>query len=474
MMVAFNPDLCLTERDVESKLIVHYLLPRLGYAPDAWYEEVALGSIRLDFLVLASRLLATKMAEPIVVVMEAKRPKENLNRHVRQLHTYLETLRIRYGLLTNAIEVRVYELQGNTSAEIFRCDGRELHEHINRLKELIGKPPSETQILPKEDSSLDKISNTHLRSTHFMVGSSENNVVSPLRSIGSMKVIAVYHNKGGVGKTTTVTNLGAALARKGFRVLLVDLDSQANTTFAAGLMRFVFEEDDDLASKNIYHVIAEKNQFFISDVAREGSFCSVSINVVPAHINLTTQEKQLSDKSFAKTRLLDKLKKATEDYDFVLVDCPPSVNLYAQIALTSADYLLIPSDLKPFANEGLKNVRIFVDEIDEFRSVIQKKPLHILGVLPSKILTNAAFIKSTLPNLEAKIRDKYRFPVLESRIFERIDLARCINNEVTVGDFQIPDPKSIFDFKPNSESATEFEMLAAEVLAKIESTENAP
>ncbi|NJK60353.1 MAG: AAA family ATPase [Oscillatoriales cyanobacterium SM2_1_8] len=439
-MEAFDPKFCLTERDVESKLLVHYLLPQLGYGVDSWYEEVALGSIRLDFLVLATNLLAGRLGPPAAVVMEAKRPQANLDAHVNKLKRYLTSLGIRYGLLTNAWEIRVYETQSPQAiAEVFRCGGQHLHEHLPQLRQLIGKSsPSLRLPIP----------------------------VSPSPRRIPMKTIAVYHNKGGVGKTTTVTNLGAALALQGYRVLLIDLDSQANTTFAAGLMKFADEDDDNLANNNVYHAIAEKHQFQISDVARRGSYCAAPVDVVPAHINLIQQERILQDKSFAKTRLLEKLNKAKEQYDFVIVDCPPSLNLYAQVALVSTDYLIIPSDLKPFANEGLRNVKNFVEEIDEFRQVIQRPPIAVLGVLPSKIMTNPKFVENTLPRVEEKVRTKYGFPLLTSRIFDRVDLGKCLNVETNDGEVPVPDPQSIFDFAPDSQAAKEFSALAAEILQK--------
>ncbi|HAN46615.1 MAG TPA: chromosome partitioning protein ParA [Cyanobacteria bacterium UBA8156] len=440
-MEAFDPNLCRTERDVESKLLVHYLLPQLGYGVDSWYEEVALGSIRLDFLVLATSLLAGRLAPPAAVVMEAKRPQSNLDPHVPKLRRYLTALGIRYGLLTNAWEIRVYETQSPQAiAEVFRCGGQHLHTHLEDLRQLIGKSsPNLGLPIPV--------------------------VPSPRRI--PMKTIAVYHNKGGVGKTTTVTNLGAALARQGFRVLLIDLDSQANTTFATGLMKFADEEDDILANNNVYHAIAEKFQFQIAEVARRASYCAAPVDVMPAHINLIQQERILQDKSFAKTRLLEKLNKAKDSYDFVIIDCPPSLNLYAQVALTMTDYLIIPSDLKPFANEGLRNVRNFIDENDEFRGVIQRPPISVLGVLPSKIMTNAKFVENTLPRVEEKVRSKYGFPMLESRIFDRVDLGKCLNVENNEGEVPVPDPQSIFDFAPDSAAAKEFGALAAEILQKV-------
>ncbi|CAN1211626.1 AAA domain-containing protein [Tumidithrix helvetica PCC 7403] len=282
-----------------------------------------------------------------------------------------------------------------------------------------------------------------------------------------MKTIAVYHNKGGVGKTTTVINLAAALSKRRFRVLIIDIDSQANTTFATGLMKFTDEDDDDLRDSNIYHVIISKSKDFIPGIARKTQFATPEVDTVPSHISLIWKERELIDKTFSKTRLIEKLKHVEGDYDFVLIDTPPSLNIYAQIALVVADYLIIPSDLKPFANEGLRNVKNFIEEIDEFREAIQKKPLQILGVLPSKILTTANYVKSSLPKAEELIRSRYGLPVLETRIFQREDLAKCIDNTVTVGDLSIPDPRSIFDYKPDSQSAEEFEALAIEVIKKI-------
>jgi cellulose biosynthesis protein BcsQ len=282
-----------------------------------------------------------------------------------------------------------------------------------------------------------------------------------------MKTIAIYHNKGGVGKTTTTINLAAAMSRKGLKVLIIDLDSQANTTYAAGLMKFDTEEDDTLKDSNIYNVVFYPKSNYIPEVALKGSFTYPEVDVIPAHINLIWQEANLIDKESSKLQLVKKLELVKDNYDLVLIDTPPSLNLYAKIALIACDYLIIPSDLKPFANEGLRNVKNFIEEIDEFRSFISRSPINILGVLPSKILTNANYIKATLPKQEKVVQDRYGFPVLETRIFQREDLSRAIDNFVMEGDRQIPDPKSIFDFKPDSMSAAEFEELANEILEKI-------
>ncbi|MCL2926435.1 MAG: type I restriction enzyme HsdR N-terminal domain-containing protein, partial [Trichodesmium sp. MAG_R04] len=106
MTLSFNPDLCRNESEVESKLIVSYLLPKLGYSIEHWHQEVTLGSIRLDFLSFAAQQLPCHLApeSSLALVLEAKHPKQNLDRHQRKLRRYLTSMNVRYGLLTNAKE----------------------------------------------------------------------------------------------------------------------------------------------------------------------------------------------------------------------------------------------------------------------------------------------------------------------------------------------------------------------------------
>ena len=106
-----------------------------------------------------------------------------------------------------------------------------------------------------------------------------------------MKTIAIYHNKGGVGKTTTAVNLAAAMQKKGKKVLLVDIDAQANSTFAMGLIKFQLEENDDLRDKNVYHLISSGEFGLIPDIVRQSKgFNTPEIDVIPSHIMLIDQE----------------------------------------------------------------------------------------------------------------------------------------------------------------------------------------
>ncbi|MDF5735352.1 MULTISPECIES: AAA family ATPase [unclassified Nostoc] len=449
----FNPELCRNESEVESKLIVQYLLPQLGYTPDTWHQEVALGSIRLDFLAFAAQVIPFVLDanSPLSVVMEAKHPKQNLNNHVHRLRHYLTSLNVKYGLLTNGKEIRIYQKSQYDIQLVFQCSGKEVEIKIDKIKGLIGRESfKEGQLINKPEVQI-----------------TENNLNLKTKRQHSMKTIAVYHNKGGVGKTTVTVNLAAALRKKGKRVLIIDLDSQANTTLATGLIRFDDEELDDLKDCNISHVLLSEDSFPIKEVAKKSLFTQPEIDVVPSHINLMKYESELNQLPDSKMMLIGKFKMIEDNYDIVILDTPPAIDLFSEIALITSDYLLIPSDLKPFANQGLLNVKEFIKRTDKFRKYISKVPIEILGVLPCKISTNARFIQSTLPKRIEQITKRYGLNVMDSVIYEREDLAKCGEQVKVIGNMEIPDPRSVLDFKPNCTSAQEMELLAIEVLQKI-------
>jgi len=510
----FNPELCRNESEVESKLIVQYLLPQLGYSPDNWHQEVALGSIRLDFLAFATQVIPFVLDanSPLSVVIEAKHPNQNLNKHTHRLKSYLTSLSVRYGLLTNGKEIRIYEKVQNEIQLVFQCDGKNVDTKINDIKAIIGINSLKKRTI-KDSPGVSKayinpiitqpfeVANTSAEISTLQLESPKQQIVDILsenknilyeaeqelnrieqlynasievKEQHTMKTIAVYHNKGGVGKTTVAVNLAAALRKKGKRVLLLDLDSQANTTFATGLIKFQFEEDDNLKDLNIYHVLESGDFNFIHNVVRKSHyFNNPEIDVIPSHINLIEGQYKLNQIGASKTRLITKLKKVENEYDVVIIDTPPSRDLYAQVALIAANYLIIPSDLKPFANQGLLSVKSFLKEVNEFREIIGKPPITLMGVLPSKIATNSKFLEYTFPRQRSVIKERYELPLMESVIYERTALSECTNQTISMGDLEVPDPKSILNFaevKPSSTpaqtSANEFELLAMEVLKK--------
>ncbi|MDY6783203.1 MAG: AAA family ATPase [Cyanobacteriota bacterium] len=468
--MSFNPDLCRNESEVESKLIVQYLLPQLGYSPETWHQEIAFGSIRLDFLAFATQVVPFVLddSSPLSVIFEAKHPRENLDNHVRKLKRYLTSLNVRYALLTNGREIRIYERIAGSVQLRFHCLGQNLESNFDTIKKLIGRNRPENPV-----NSVDRA-----RPKQTEAPNSLPTVVSPnseIKNHSIMQTIAIYHHKGGVGKTTVSVNLAAALRKQGKRVLLVDIDAQANTTFATGLIKFQFEEDDDIKERNIFNLLETSTLNFIPDIVRKSSgFSNPEIDVIPSHITMIERQHKLVKSGTSRLRLARKLEKVKDEYDVVIIDTPPSLDLYAQVALTAADYLIIPSDLRPFSNQGLASVQRFIkEEIDENREGLGKNSLEIMGVLPSKIPTNSKYQQYTFPKQRQVIPDRYHLPLMETSISERTPLYTCLNRTIPMGNLDIPDPKSIIDFaeiENNSSAevaANEFEALALEVLDKM-------
>ena len=299
--LSFNPELCRNESEVESKLIVHYLLPKLGYSPDTWHQEVKFGKIRLDFLAFTQKLPFNSTAQSSIgLVIEAKHPRKNLDQHVAQLQNYLISLNITYGLLTNGKEIRIYHQKASVLHLVFRCAGRDIDDRLADIIQLIGR---------------DFINQIPLSAPLPQTRSS-----SPIiPQVSSMKTIAIYHNKGGVGKTTVSTNLSAALSKKGYRVLLIDIDAQANSTFATGLVKFQFDEEDDLRDRNICTLLSSGESNFVHEIVRASQyFNNPEIDVIPAHINLIDKQSDLTTAMASRTRLLNKLKHVNNSYDIVI------------------------------------------------------------------------------------------------------------------------------------------------------------
>jgi cellulose biosynthesis protein BcsQ len=392
--------------------------------------------------------------------MEAKHPNQNLNNHVRRLQRYLTSLKVKYGLLTNGKQIRIYERVQDDIQLVFQCPGKEVEARLDEIKSLIGRDRSKEK--PTEvPSEVKNLQNNPI------IPQLISNSSSKEKRQHTVKVLAVYHNKGGVGKTTTVVNLAAAIRKKGKRVLVIDLDSQANTTFAAGLAKFEDEEFDDIKDCNIRHLLESEDFNPIQEVARQSQFNNPEISVIPSHITLMKYENELSQLADKKMMLIGKLEVVKDQYDIVILDTPPAIDFFSEIALITADYLLIPSDLKPFANQGLANVKEFVKRINNFRKFINKSPIQILGVLPCKISTNARFVQYTLPKRLEVIPKRYGLNVMDSVIYEREELAKCTEKVKIIGNLEIPDPRSVLDFKPDSTSAQEFELLSMEILQKI-------
>jgi chromosome partitioning protein len=249
------------------------------------------------------------------------------------------------------------------------------------------------------------------------------------------KVISIVNQKGGVGKTTTTVNLGASLAYENQKVLLIDFDQQANATISLGINR-----------EDIKYDIVDllKGVVSINDVILKTSVSS--LDIVPASIKLSEIETILFDKENKSFVLSNSIEEVKTKYDYILIDCPPSLGLIVDNALYASDSVIIPVECGFYAYDALTQMVNKIDEIQKF------KKIDIEGILLTKLDNRNTF--------GYQIVEKVKFMFPHKTFNTIINVSSHIQEAPMHG-------KSVLQFSYNSRGSKEYRELAKEILGGI-------
>lgn len=251
------------------------------------------------------------------------------------------------------------------------------------------------------------------------------------------KIISFANQKGGVGKTTSAVNVAASLGILGHKVLLVDLDPQGNATSGVGVSKKTLK-------KNVQDILV--NGADVNEVIIETKFDNLSI--VPANITLANAEFQLFDEENAQTELKKALSEVKEKYDYIIIDCPPSLGMLTVNALSASDGVIIPMQCEFYALEGLSQLMITVSRIKQYYN----SNLTVTGILIT--MYNKRLLLSM--QVMAELRKHY-----DEKLFDT-----CISRNVKLSEapgFGMP----VYYHDKTSKGSQEYMDVAAELAKRI-------
>ena len=251
-----------------------------------------------------------------------------------------------------------------------------------------------------------------------------------------MRVLAITNQKGGVGKTTTAVNLAASLAAEGLRVLMIDLDPQGNATTGSGITK-------KEALPTVYQLLI--GAATLAEVCIKTDF---GFDVLPANRELAGAEVELIDLSEREYRLKNALQAGRASYDFILIDCPPALNMLTVNGLVAADSVLIPMQCEYYALEGLSDL---VETLRKVRAHLNSR-LEIEALLRTMFNAQSTLTQQVSNELDSHFGNK----VYKTIVPRNVRLAEAPSYG-----------KPVIAFDKNSKGAQAYTALAKEILEKV-------
>ncbi|RME94116.1 MAG: ParA family protein [Bacteroidetes bacterium] len=248
------------------------------------------------------------------------------------------------------------------------------------------------------------------------------------------QIISLLNHKGGVGKTTSTINIGAALVELGHKVLLVDLDPQANLTLSLGVPR---------QAVTIYEAIRGESDLQPYTV-RPG------LDVITSTLDLSSAEMELINEAGREYILREIFETVIDDYDYILIDCPPSLGLLTLNALTASQYVLIPLQTEFLALQGLAKIKQVIQKV----KIRLNKELQIGGVIATMYDARKVLNRDVVET----IRKYFGSQVFDTYIRDNVALAEAPAQR-----------KDIFAYNPKSNGAEDYLSLAQEICTRTKS-----
>lgn len=252
------------------------------------------------------------------------------------------------------------------------------------------------------------------------------------------KVISICLQKGGTAKTTTAINLSANLAHRKKRVLLIDMDFQANATFGSGI-------DSKRLNYSLYNVLTPDQQYKCT--VRDAILQTGYYDILPADKDV--MDLQLELKSF--TALREAIKAIGSSYDYIIIDCPPALNIISQNALVASDYIIIPSEPKPFNFTGMVDMKETIDAVRKNHN----PDLKVLGILLVKYNKRTNLTKLMQDSIDNYSRQ------LQTTVYES-----TIRESIVVPESQLAQQPLIY-YAPSAKPTIDYKAFTTETLKRL-------